>query len=126
MKTLISITFLALGALPANAGISLADEQLRTFAACAGRLSAQMEHQWMFDGDASEITKRQRAQLIDLVSAVMAPDQGREVLNWRISAKAAHHALLTRATFNDDPADAAWAADMAALQTADCTALLLS
>ncbi len=117
---------LALGALPASAGSSFETDPLRTFAACAGRLSALMEHQWMFDGDASEITQRQRAQLIELAGAIMAPEQGQQVLAWRINAKAAHHALLTRATFNDDPGDAAWAADMAALQAADCTALLLS
>ena len=126
MKTLITSLLLALGVLPANAGTSFADSQLRTFAACAGRLSAQMEHQWLFDGDASDITKHQRAQVLDLIAATMAADQGREVLNWRITAKAAHHALLTRATFNDDPNDATWAADMAATLTADCTAFLLS
>ena len=104
----------------------MADQQLRTFAACAGRLSAQMEHQWMFDGTASEVTERQRAQVIELVSATMAPDQGRQVLHWRITAKAAHRALLTRATFNADPEDASWAAQIAATLASDCTALLLS
>ncbi|MEY1555980.1 hypothetical protein AB3Y40_10140 [Yoonia sp. R2331] len=85
-----------------------------------------MEHQWMFDGPASDITRQQRAQVLDLMRAVMTPDQGRDVLHWRITAKAAHHALLTRATFNDDPNDATWAANMAATLTADCTAFLLS
>lgn len=102
------------------------EQQLRTFAACAGRLSAVMEYQWMFDGPASEQTKTQRAAVIDLVEAIMPPDRGREVLQWRISAKMAQSALLTRAVFNDDPNDAAWASAQAARFERACTGLLLS
>jgi hypothetical protein len=102
------------------------DQQLRTFAACAGRLSAVMEYQWMFDGAASEQTEIQRAAVIDLVEAIMPPDRGREVLHWRISAKLAQSALLTRATFNDNPSDAAWATQQAARFERECTGLLLS
>ncbi len=80
----------------------------------------------MFDGDASEQTKRQRADVLDLLAAVMPPDMGREVLHWRISAKLAQSALLTRATFNDDPADAAWATRTATRLTRECTSFLLS
>ncbi|WP_342076188.1 hypothetical protein [Yoonia sp. SS1-5] len=101
-------------------------QQLQTFAACAGRLSAVMEYQWMFDGVASERTKAQRATVLQLIEAVMPEDMGREVLHWRISAKLAQSALLTRATFNDDPADAAWATQTADRLTRDCTAFLLS
>jgi len=102
------------------------DQQLRTFAACAGRLSAVMEYQWMFDGAASERTKAQRAAVLQLVEAIMPNDMGREVLHWRISAKLAQSALLTRATFNDDPSDATWAAHTADRLTRECTSLLLS
>lgn len=117
---------LALGwpASPAHAEDN--DTQLRTFAACAGRMSAIMEYQWMFDGTASEQTQRQRAAMLDLIAAIMPADRGREVLNWRISAKMAQSALLTRATFNDDREDAAWASRMAEQQARECTALLLS
>ncbi|EBA12819.1 hypothetical protein RCCS2_16019 [Roseobacter sp. CCS2] len=102
------------------------EQQLRTFATCAGRLSAVMEHQWIFDGPASEHTKIQRAAVIDLVEAIMPTDRGREVLHWRISAKLAQSALLTRATFNDDERDAAWAHERAQRLRQDCTGLLLS
>lgn len=121
-------TFLVIAALiapPASAQAEGADEQLRTFAACAGRLSAVMEYQWMFDGPASERTKAQRAAVLDLIDAIMPPERGAEVLHWRISAKLAQSALLTRATFNDDPVDAKWAAQRAASQLADCTGFLL-
>lgn len=102
------------------------EEQLRTFATCAGRLSAVMEHQWLFDGPASEITKEQRAAVLDLVDAIMPPERGPEVLQWRISAKLAQSALLTRATFNEDARDAAWARQQAEQFARACTGLLLS
>lgn len=125
MKTLVfGFAFLSmLATTPARAAD---DQQLRTFAACAGRLSAVMEYQWMFDGTASERTKAQRASVLQLVEAVMPQDMGREVLHWRISAKLAQSALLTRATFNDDPSDATWAAQTADRLTRECTSLLLS
>lgn len=102
------------------------EQQLRTFATCAGRLSAVMEYQWMFDGAASEHTKNQRAAVIDLVEAIMPPERGRDVLQWRISAKLAQSALLTRATFNENESDAAWAYQQAARLERECTGLLLS
>lgn len=80
----------------------------------------------MFDGVASEQTKAQRAAVLDLIGAIMDPDHGREVLHWRLSAKLAQSALLTRATFNDDAEDANWARQMATRLTRDCTNLLLS
>lgn len=101
-------------------------DPLRTFANCAGRLSAFMEYQWMFDGEGSEQTQMQRAAMLDLIEATMAPDQARQILHWRISAKMAHAALLTRATFNDDPADALWAQRAAERLRLGCTSLLLS
>ncbi|MCK0094000.1 hypothetical protein MWU60_00335 [Yoonia sp. F2084L] len=100
--------------------------QLQTFATCAGRLSAVMEHQWMFDGDASEQTKAQRATVLELISAIMEPDMGRQVLHWRLTGKQAHNVLLTRATFNQDASDAIWAREQATLYERECTGLLLS
>lgn len=99
-------------------------DRLQLFATCAGRLSALMEHQWLFDGPESERTQMQRAAMLDLVAAIMPPGSGRQVLHTRIVAKQAQGALLTRATFNSDPADAAWAADRAAHQITQCTSLL--
>lgn len=113
---------LGLLALPALAE----DDPLRTFAACAGRLSAQMEHQWLVSDPASDRTETQRDAMIALLDAIMPPEAARRVLAWRIDAKHAQAVLLTRATFNDDPADAAWAARRADMEVAACTGLLLS
>jgi len=85
-----------------------------------------MEFQWMFDGAGSERTKSQRETVLQLLDAVMPPDDGREVLHWRLSAKLAHSALLTRATFNDNLADASWAHQQATRLTHECTGILLS
>ena len=121
------ITLLALSSAQSSLAQSIdSHSQLRTFATCAGRLSAVMEYQWMFDGKASEQTKLQRAAVIDLVEAIMPPERGREVLHWRISAKLAQSALLTRATFNEDANDAAWAGQQAKRFERECTGLLLS
>lgn len=101
-------------------------DPLRTFANCAGRLSALMEHQWMFDGPGSVQTAARRAAVLDLIEATMTSGQERQVLDWRISAKVAHAALLTRATFNEGPEDALWARQMADRLIGECTAFLTS
>ncbi|MCG6882246.1 MAG: hypothetical protein LJE62_00665 [Silicimonas sp.] len=85
-----------------------------------------MEHQWLLSDPASDLTKVQRAAMISIVEAIMMPEQGRDVLAWRINAKQAHAVLLTRATFNNDAADARWARTRADAQLAACTGLLLS
>lgn len=112
-------------AMPAGAMPS-GDTQLRTFATCTGRLSALMEHQWMFDGPGSEQTARARAQMVDILDAMMPEGRGRDVLAWRVEAKMAHAMLLTRAVFAQDRAEARWAAQTADRLTAECRAFLLS
>lgn len=101
-------------------------DPLRTFANCAGRLSAVVEYQWMFDGPQSEHTADQRDAVLEILEAMMPQGKGREVLSWRISAKMAQSALLTRATFNDDPDDAAWALRTSERMIRNCTSFLLS
>lgn len=61
-----------------------------------------MEHQWLVDGPASEATARSREAMLALVDAVAPDGQGAQVMGWRIEAKVAHAALLTRATFGRD------------------------
>lgn len=113
---------LGLFSLPTLAGA----DPLHTFATCTGRLSATMEHQWLMRDPAAERTEAQRAAMLSLLDAVMAPDQDRNALAWRIDAKQAHAVLLRRATFNDDAEDAAWALSQAETHLARCTGLLLS
>lgn len=125
MSVLRTILICLLGLIPAGV-LAMPQEPLRTFAACAGRLSATMEHQWLMSDPSSDRTKAQRTAMLSLVEAVMAPDQGPLVLGWRIDAKQAHAVLLTRATFSDDASDAEWALQQAETQVAHCTGLLLS
>lgn len=100
-------------------------DQLYFFATCSGRLSALMEHQWLLDGPASEDTARTRAEMLSLLQAVTPPDQAATVMQWRISAKVAQASLLSQASFDLDPARAAWAKRRAEGLTAACIAALL-
>lgn len=95
-----------------------------TFATCTGRFSALMEHQWLLPHPELEQTTRRRAAMIALLEAVMPEGTGRAVLARRIEAKHAQAVLLTRAVFNEDAADARWAAARAEAQIASCAALL--
>lgn len=96
------------------------------FAICTGRLSAQMEHQWLVGDPGAEETEAWRNAMASLLEAVMEPEGGRRVLATRIEAKLAHAQLLNRAKFNDDPDDAAWARREAALLISFCTHFVLT
>ncbi len=111
---------------PGVAAAASTDDLLRTFASCAGRLTAQLEHQWLLQSDDAQDTEHQRAEVVALLSAIMPDDRGRQVLSWRTDARAAQRALLQRAQFGTDPDDAAWAARTAGRYVADCTGFLLS
>lgn len=93
------------------------------FAACAGRLSAELEHQWL-DGRSTPGLRQQRAAMIDLVDAVRPADSGKHVLARRIEAKFAQASLLQRATFSRDAAEASRARDLARAARDSCLTLL--
>lgn len=124
LRTCLGAAALALAVSPASAGPLL--PLVQTFASCAGRLSAQMEHEWLMTDAASARTAALREAMIELVEAVMPNDRGREVLAVRIEAKQAQAALLTRATFQPDKSGADWAARRAESEIAACTALLVA
>lgn len=118
-------TFLAvfmLGAMPAPGA---ADPLLREFAVCAGRLSATMEDQWMFDGPGSERTAEELAAVVSLIEASMAPGDGRQVMAWRIDAKVAQKGLLQQARFTRDARLAKMAAARAEALAASCRSMVL-
>ncbi|MCF2904333.1 hypothetical protein L0666_04990 [Octadecabacter sp. CECT 8868] len=123
IKTYTPIGLMAFFALTAPAPTSADIENpLHYFASCTGRLSAQMEHEWLLSDENAEQTEDQRAAMIDLLFATMEPDEGRQVLAWRIEAKSAHAGLLTRATFREDT----WAAQRAVQMVRACTAIMMS
>jgi hypothetical protein len=101
-----------------------ADPLLREFAVCAGRLSAVMEDQWMFDGPGSERTAAEMGAMVALIEA-MAPVDARQVMAWRIDAKVAQRGLLGEARFGRDARLAEMAAARAEALAADCRKVLL-
>ncbi len=101
------------------------DAHVKTFADCAGRLSALMEHQWLFSDPDANRTQNERAAMISLLEAVMPEDAARQVLAYRIEAKQAQAVLLTRATFNEDRQDAAWALARSDAEIGACRSLML-
>ena len=80
--------------LAARANSDIPDDPLHFFATCAGRMSALMEHQWLVDGPASDVTKARREAVLDVVASLTPPGQEAQVMGWRVEAKAAHAALL--------------------------------
>ncbi len=105
-----------------TAGPAAADEAgLRLFATCTGRLSAQMEHQWLTGDPASDTTRALRDGVAQLVEAAMPAGAEAQVMDWRLKAKVAQAALMQRATFGPDPR----AALRAEALLSDCRALLL-
>jgi hypothetical protein len=118
-------TFLAVLVLGIYSGPGAADPLLRQFSICAGRLSAVMEDQWMFDGPGSERTHTELLAMISLAEASMPEGAGPQVLAWRIDAKVAHRALLHQARFVADPKLAETAAARAEALAADCRSMVL-
>jgi hypothetical protein len=119
-------TFLAVFMLGAAAAPGAADPLLREFAICAGRLSAVMEDQWMFDGPGSERTAEELHAMVSLIEASLAPGEGRQVLAWRIDAKVAHRGLLHQARFSQNTQLAETAAARAEALAAECRSMILS
>jgi hypothetical protein len=113
------------GALPLSAA-----ERALAFAACAGRYSAEVEHDWLLPPGEDPATEARRDAFLALLDAV-EPDAIADgvpphlLMATRIEEKAAQAALLERAAFHTDPlaADAALAA--AERRIATCGAWLL-
>ncbi|MBF9061167.1 hypothetical protein HKCCSP123_18460 [Rhodobacterales bacterium HKCCSP123] len=106
--------------LPASVRADQGEPTLPRFAECAGRLVAQMEHEWLLSDPASAETEA----TLDAVAAVlelMAPGGTVETRAWRASARAAHRRLLSSASFGR----AHWAGDAARRYILGCTALVV-
>lgn len=106
--------------LPAAARADPGAPTLPRFAECAGRLVAQMEHEWLLTDPASAETEA----TLDAVVAVlelMAPGGTVETRAMRASARAAHRRLLFSASFGG----AEWAGDAARRYILGCAALVV-
>ena len=125
LRTFLALMALVLPAPPALALPATDASPILAFADCTGRLSAQMEHQWIVDPPASDLTRSQRGRMIELLEAAMLPEDGRRVLIRRIEAKMAQAQLLTRARYDAHPGQAARAQALADRQLSACLSLLL-
>ena len=121
MKTYLCAALLGLTA-PASAALAdMLDDPIQVFASCAGRLSAQMEHQWLLSDPLAQHTEAARGAMLDILASITLPEQTGAALDLRINAKAAHAALLRQATFGQDHL----AADRADQLTQHCTSLVI-
>ena len=73
----------------------------------------------------AERTARTLIRFRDVLEAATPAAARRDTLDLRIRAKLAQSEILTRATFNQDEADAAWAQNRARIEIARCENLLL-
>lgn len=104
-------------------------DQVELFARCTGRLSAQVEFEWLHRRDGHHAFAAQRDQLAELLDAVIPAARDLDplkVLSWRIQAKHAHAALLRRTETNNDPRMASIARRMTQSNLSTCTAIVLS
>ena len=98
----------------------------RTFAGCVGRLSAEMEHAWLVDGPEADRIAADRGEMLMLLEATQPMESARDYLAYRIDVKMAHAALLTQASFGQNPQSAENARRLALVYTSQCRDLLLS
>ena len=125
MKTILGFAVIAVCAAGQAAAMDQSDRLERVFAGCAGRLSAEMEHAWLIDGDESDALQAQRSAFVAMLEASTPQGQERSVLAYRIDTKMAHASLLTLATFHEDEQRAETARLLAHQHVAQCRTLLL-
>jgi len=105
-------------------------ERALAFSACAGRFSAAAEFAYLIPGIAPDLAEDRRDLFAEMVEAVL-PHATRAGLpetlpmSVRVEAKAAHAALLHRATFATDDLAATPARAAADHHLAVCEALIL-
>jgi hypothetical protein len=117
-------TFIGAFLLAAAGPPAAADTLALRFAACAGHLTATVEHRWLWGFDPSG-AERDRDALIALAEAAAAPVERVAATAALVEARAAMAALLSQAAFAPDPARRAAAAARAEALAAACAALVL-
>lgn len=115
----------ACGALLGAANGALAGQSLaQTFAACSGRLSAEVEHAWLLQDPAADVLAHQRKQFRDILAAIDVPHSGSEMLGFQIEAKFAQASLLKTATFGTDERRKRLARTYAQVELSRCESML--
>ncbi|MGJ8605674.1 MAG: hypothetical protein ACSHXH_16275 [Marivita sp.] len=101
------------------------EKLLHRVAECVGRLSAQIEHRWLFADRPTDLIEKDQRHLIDILNSLITPDTAALGLAARIDAKMAHAALLTQAAFSEDARSANWANKRANQEIRLCVDILL-
>ncbi|WP_143152678.1 hypothetical protein [Marivita hallyeonensis] len=102
------------------------DDLVTHVSQCVGRMSAQIEHQWLFQDSPTDMMETQRAHLIDVLQALTTSANASKVLSGRIDAKMAHATLLTKAAFGRDERSARWAKQRALQAIQNCGDLVFA
>jgi hypothetical protein len=108
-----------------EAQAAMDDDLTKTFAYCAGRLSAEVEHAWLVAGGDADLLEDRRDNMLTLLDSVVGDADAPEVLDLRIHAKQAHARLLRDASFHTDPTTAARARRLAMARIRACSSMLL-
>lgn len=101
------------------------DDLLKTFAYCAGRFSAEVEHAWLTEGTDPDPIALRRDATLALLEAVTTQAQSARALDLRIRAKHAHARLLLIAAFHTDPEIAVRSRRLATARIRACSSFLL-
>ena len=96
-----------------------------SFAECAGRFSAEMEHAWVLSDPRAEHYENARSGFVSLLAAVATEADAQRAMSHRIETKFAHAALLQVATFNQDGVASAAARRIATVHLGQCEMFLL-
>ena len=118
IKTLLVLVVLTTSAQAAPTSLT------QSVAQCTGRMSAEMEFEWLM-GRSGDEARLFRSHLEDVLEAIVDPAERRAIMSLRIEAKQAHATLLTRSHFNDDALDATRAARMATRFSQQCRGMLI-
>lgn len=118
--------FLSIVCILVTSGLLYAESGIvKSFAGCAGRFSAEMEHAWLLNDPKAQDYELRRGRFVSLLEATTTANNAEYVLGHRVNSKHAHARLLQTATFTSDEVKAS-AARRAAKQYLDqCNLLIL-
>lgn len=121
-----SVAPLACAVILASMSGAESEPLLDRFAVCTGRLSAELESQWLFSDPRADATEALRDTMRDLYHSVSTSESEAPGLAKLLDAKVAHARLLTQAHFSRDAAVRTLSRRRADNQVALCASLLLS
>ncbi len=98
---------------------------LHDLASCAGRMKAVLDHRVTYNHSFPENIGVGHSRLVEMIDAIIEPDQAQEVLSWRIGARVAQARLLQRAEYPSNEADGIWATDQSEFYIEQCREMFM-